>query len=465
MVRWKKYKARLVAKGYTQKKDLDYFDTYSPVARMTSIRVLIAIASIHNLVVHQMDVKTAFLNGDLEEEIYMDQPEGFVVHDKENKVCRLVKSLYRLKQAPKQWHEKFDKVMLLDGYKVNGSDKCVYTKFDDNLCGVIVCLYVDDMLILGTNIDVVNDTKQFLSSKFDMKDLGKADLILGIKLTKLKNGFRMSQEHFVEKILRKFDFYDSKPVSTPYDGNLHLKKNNGSSVSQTQYAQIIGSLMYLMNCSRPDIAYAVNRLSRYTHNPGKDHWNALCRVLKYLRGTMNLGLCYVGYPSVLEGYTDANWISDSDETKSTSGFIFSLGRAAVTWKSSKQTCIARSTMEAEFIALDLASSEAEWLRNLLADIPLWKRPVPSISINCDCQAAIARANNNVYNGKRRHICIRHNSVKQLLHDGVISLTFVRSEMNLADPFTKPLNRKIVEITSRGMGLMPNTKIESDGNPT
>jgi hypothetical protein len=460
-----KYKARLVAKGYTQKKDLDYFDTYSPVARMTSIRVLIAIASIHNLVVHQMDVKTAFLNGDLEEEIYMDQPEGFVVHGKENKVCRLVKSLYGLKQAPKQWHEKFDKVMLLDGYKVNGSDKCVYTKFDDNLCGVIVCLYVDDMLILGTNIDVVNDTKQFLSSKFDMKDLGEADLILGIKLTKLKNGFRMSQEHFVEKILRKFDFYDSKPVSTPYDGNLHLKKNNGSSVSQTQYAQIIGSLMYLMNCSRPDIAYAVNRLSRYTHNPGKDHWNALCRVLKYLRGTMNLGLCYVGYPSVLEGYTDANWISDSDETKSTSGFIFSLGGAAVTWKSSKQTCIARSTMEAEFIALDLASSEAEWLRNLLADIPLWKRPVPSISINCDCQAAIARANNNVYNGKRRHICIRHNSVKQLLHDGVISLTFVRSEMNLADPFTKPLNRKIVEITSRGMGLMPNTKIESDGNPT
>jgi hypothetical protein len=195
-----KYKARLVAKGYTQKKDFDYFDTYSPVARMTSIRVAIALASIHNLVVHQMDVKIDFLNGDLEEEIYMDQPEGFVVPGKENKVCRLVKSLYGLKQAPKQWHEKFDKVMLLNGYKVNDSDKCIYTKFDDNLCGVIVCLYVDDMLILGTNIDVVNETKHFLSSKFDTKDLGEADLILGIKLTKLKKGYRMSQEHFVEKI-------------------------------------------------------------------------------------------------------------------------------------------------------------------------------------------------------------------------------------------------------------------------
>jgi hypothetical protein len=139
-----------------------------------------------------------------------------------------------------------------------------------------------------------------------MKDLGEADLILGIKLTKLKKVYRMSQEHFVEKILRKFGFYDSKPVSTPYDGSLHLKKNNGSSVSQTQYAQIIGSLMYLTNCTRPDIAYVVYRLSRYTHNPDKDHWNALCRVLKYLRGTMNLGLCYEGYPNVLEGYSDAN---------------------------------------------------------------------------------------------------------------------------------------------------------------
>ena len=353
----------------------------------------------------------------------------------------------------------------MDGYKVNDSDKCIYSKFNDKLNGVITCLYLDDMLILGTNIDVINEIKQFLSSKFDMKDFREANLILGIKLTKLKTGFRISQEHFIVKILRKFNFYDSKPVSTPYDGSLHLKKNNGSAVSQTEYAQIIGSLMYLMNSSRPDIAYAVNRLSRYTHNSNKDHWTALCRVMKYLRGTIDLGLCYGGYPDVLEGYFDANWISNSDQPKFTSGFIFTLNCGAITWKSSKHIYIAKSTMEAEFIALDLAGFEAEWLRNLLADIPLWKKPMSSISTHCDCQATIARANNKVYNEKQRYICICHNSVKQLLNDRIISLIYVRSEMNLADPLTEPLSRKLVSDTSKGMGLMPNSEIESDGNLT
>lgn len=451
-----KFKARLVAKGYKQKKDIDYFDTFSPVTRISSIRILFALASIHNLVIHQMDVKTAFLNGELDEEIYMDQPEGYVVKGKEHNVCKLVRSLYGLKQAPKQWHEKFDKVMLSNDFLINNADKCLYYKSDGGSC-VIICLYVDDMLIMGTNLEIVNETKSFLASSFDMKDMGTADVILGIKITRTADGISLSQEHYVEKVLKKFGHFECSPVVSPYDANVQLKKNRGECISQPEYAQIIGSLMYLTNCTRPDISYAVGRLSRYTQSPNKEHWTAISRVLKYLKGTLNYELKYAGFPSVLEGYSDANWISDSDETKSTSGYVFTLGGGAVSWKSSKQTIITRSTMESEFVALEKASTEAEWLRNLLADIPLWKRPASSVSMHCDSQAAIARAKNKTYNGKNRHIRLRHNIVKQLLENGVISIDFVRSELNLADPLTKPLSRRQVSDTSRGMGLMPINK--------
>lgn len=318
--------------------DVDYFDIFAPVTRITSIKVLIALASIHNLVIHQMDVKTTFLNGDLEEEIYMDQPEGCVAPDKEKKVYKLVKSLYGLKQAPKQWHNKFDHVLVTNGYSINDADKCIYNKYEDNTC-VVIYLYVDDMLIFGTSLEVVCETKRFLGSKFDMKDLGETKVILGIKITRTPNGLKLSQEHYVEKILRKFEHFDCKPASTSYDPSSQLKKNREYSVAQIEYAQIIGSLMYLMNHTRPDIAYVVSRLSRYTQSPNQDHWTVVRKVLKYLRGTINYGLCFSGFPNVLEGFSDANWILDSDEMESTSGYVFILCGSAVSWKSAKQTSI------------------------------------------------------------------------------------------------------------------------------
>ena len=198
-----KYKARLVAKGFKQKEDLDFFDTYSPVTRITSIRVLIAIVALHNFEIHQMDVKTTFLNGELEE-IYMEQSEGFVAPGQEKKVCKLIKSLYGLKQAPKQWHEKFDKVMLSNDFKINECDKYVYTRNTQSEY-VIVCLYVDDMLIIGSNNDVIKATKKMLTNYFDMKDMGVADVILGIKIAKTSSGLILSQCHYIEKILKRFN--------------------------------------------------------------------------------------------------------------------------------------------------------------------------------------------------------------------------------------------------------------------
>ncbi|WMV55478.1 hypothetical protein MTR67_048863 [Solanum verrucosum] len=289
-----KYMARLVVKGYRKKKGLDYFDTYSPIIRITSIRMLIALTAVHDPKIHQMDVKTTLLKGELEEEIYMEQPEGFVVLGKEEKVCRLVKSLYGLKQAPKQWHVKFDQTMLTNGFKINECDKCAYINNVPNH-KVIVCMYDDDMLIMSKDIDDINATKRMLSSKFDMKYLGVVDLILGIKILKPPQELALSQSHYIKRVLDKFKYLNFNNVKTPTDLSFTFQKN--------------------------------------------------------------------------EGYSDVNWITRSNEVKSTSGYVFTFGGGAVSWKSSKQTCIARSTMEFEFIALDKAGEEVEWLRNFLEDIP------------------------------------------------------------------------------------------------
>ena len=235
----------------------------------------------------------------------MDQLEGYMVSGYEQKVCRLVKSLYGLKQAPKQWHIKFDHVLISNGFSINDVDKYIYRKVENNSC-IIMCLYVDDMLIFGTNLEVVIETKSFLRSKFDMKDLGEVEEILGIKITRTLNGLNFSQEHHVEKILKRFEHFDCKPVLTPYDPNSQLKKNRERSVTQTEYAQIIGSLMYLANCTKLDIAYAIGRLSSYTQSPNQDHWVAIRRVLKYLRGTSDYYLYYIGFPKALEGFSDVN---------------------------------------------------------------------------------------------------------------------------------------------------------------
>ncbi|GJX31721.1 zinc finger, CCHC-type containing protein [Tanacetum coccineum] len=290
-----KFKARLVIQGFRQKEGIDYFDTYAPVARITTIRLLLALAAIHNLVIHQMDVKTAFLNGDLDEELYMKQPEGFVMPGNEHKVCKLVKSLYGLKQAPKQWHQKFDEVVLSSGFYLNQSDKCVYSKFDNSGKGVIICLYVDDMLIFGTDQNQVDKTKKFLSSRFSMKDMGEADVIL-----------------------------DCSPVSTPMDLVEKLKPNTCKLMDQLEYSKAIGCLMYAMTSTRPDIAYAIGRLIRFTSNPSRQNWKAITRVFKYLR---------------VEGVP---WLGE--------GPFHGL---------QKQTCITGSTMKSEFVALAAAGKEAE----------------------------------------------------------------------------------------------------------
>src|SRR6266498_5352483 len=224
----------------------------------------------------------------------MDQPYGFVVKGQESKVCRLLKSLYGLKQAPKQWHEKFDRTLTSAGFTINEVDRCVYYHHGGGE-GVILCLYVDDILIFGMNIDVINEIKSFLSKSFSMKDLGEADVILNIKLIKDESAITLLQSHYVEKILSRFGYMDSKPSPTLYDPSVILRKNKNEPRDQLRYSQIIGSLMYLASATRPDISFAMSKMSRFMSNPGIDHWHALERVMRYLKGTMSYGIHYSGH--------------------------------------------------------------------------------------------------------------------------------------------------------------------------
>ncbi|GJX43402.1 zinc finger, CCHC-type containing protein [Tanacetum coccineum] len=281
--------------GFKQKSWIDYSDTYALMARIGIIRLLIAMTSIHNLIIHQMDVKTAFLNGELDKEVYMNQPQGFIMHGNENKVYKLIKSLYGLKHAPK--------------------------KFDESGKEVIICLYVDDMLIFGTNQVQVDLIKEFLSSRFSMKDIGEADVIRGIKIKYESNGIAISQSYYIEKVLKKFNYFECTSVSTPMDTSEKLMPNNSQVVSQLEYSRVIGYLMYAMTCTRPDIAFIVGKLRRYTSNPGTQYWQAIQNVMKYLKKTMDYRLMCTGYPSVLEGYTDASWINNTEDNSSTSGWV------------------------------------------------------------------------------------------------------------------------------------------------
>eukprot|EP00261_Vitis_vinifera_P027472 XP_010661281.1 PREDICTED: uncharacterized protein LOC104881771 [Vitis vinifera] len=255
---------------------------------------------------------------------------------------------------------------------------------------------------------------------------------------------------FFENLLS--DSNSQVPTSVGESPEETPSKNDGRSVAQLEYASAIGSLMYAAQCTRADISFAVSKLSRFTSNPSVEHWKAIGRVLGYLKNTKELSLQYSKFPAIIEGYSDASWISSVGDNLSTTGWVFTLGGGAVSWGSKKQTCISHSAMEAEFIALAATGIELEWLRDLMMDIPFTANNVSTVSIHCDSQATLARAYSGVYNGKSRHISIRHEYVRQLIQNGIISISFVRSSGNLADPFTKPLTRDLVRITSRGMGL-------------
>ena len=446
-----RYKARLVAKGYTQKSGIDYTETFSPVSKKDSLRIIMALVAHYDLELHQMDVKTAFLNGDLEEEVYMDQPEGFSMEGKSQMVCKLKKSIYGLKQASRQWYIKFNTIITSFGFKENTVDRCIYQKISGSKF-IFLVLYVDDILLAVNDLSIMHETKEFLTKNFEMKDMGEASYVIGIEIFRDRSCglLGLSQKAYIEKVLEKFNMNKCSPGVIPIQKGdkfslMQCPKNDveRKEMESIPYASVVGSLMYLQTCTRPDISFAVGMLGRYQSNPGIDHWKAAKKVLRYLQGTKDYMLTYKRSNELeVIGYSDSDFAGCLDSRKSTFGYLFLLAEAAVSWKSAKQTIIASSTMEAEFVACFEATIHALWMRNFISGLGVVDTITKPLKIYCDNSAAVFFSKNDKYSKGAKHIELKYFVVKEEIQKQRVSIQHISTELMIADPLTKGLQPKL-----------------------
>ena len=455
------YKARLVAKGFRQVHGIDYDETFSPVVMIRSIRIILAIAAYYDYEIWQMDVKTAFLNGYLEENVYMMQPEGFEDPKNPRKVCKLKKSIYGLKQASRSWNLRFDEVVKKFDFIRCEEEPCVYKKFSGSKVAFLV-LYVDDILLIGNDIPMLETVKEWLKKYFSMKDLGEAEYILGIKIyrDRSKRLIGLSQGTYIDKVLARFNMVNSKKGFLPMQHGLRLSKSQCpktpgeiEKMSRIPYASAIGSIMYAMTCTRPDVAHALSMCSRYQSNPGEAHWCATKNILKYLRRTKDDALVYGGDDElIVKGYTDASFQTDKDDFESQSGYVFILNGGAVSWKSSKQGTIADSTTEAEYIAASEAAKEAVWIRQFIAELGVVPSTSRAIDVYCDNNGAIAQAKEPSSSSRSRHVQRKYHLIRHYVDRGDVRMCKVHTNDNIADPLTKPLPRPKHDSHTRAKGL-------------
>ena len=438
------YKARYVAKGFAQIPNVDYNETFSPTARMTSIRLLMNISMEENLVVHSMDVKSAYLNADLDCEVYMEQPKGFVVQNKSNNdmVLKLKKSLYGLKQSGRMWNHMLHGFLVEKGFMRSEAENCVYVNCDKGV-KIIIIVWVDDLIIAGSNLKAVESVKSILTQRFKMKDFGVIKEFLGIEFVFENDCVKLHQEKYIQKILIKFQMMDCKIKKLLCDQSLVKINEADSEIFEDNrlYRSMVGSLVYLASCTRPDISYVITKLSERLEQPTKAHFNACKFVMKYLRGTMNKGLCYKkNNVSDIEliGFSDSDWGSSPDR-KSYSGYCYQLSKdnSFISWKAKKQPTIALSTCEAEYIAANFALKEGLFLRQLLNDL---KYPEMQINLYVDNQGAIDLSKNPVHHERSKHIDIRYHFIRQKVEDETLKLLKVASQDNYADLYTKPATK-------------------------
>ncbi|KAL4385296.1 hypothetical protein GQ457_15G029610 [Hibiscus cannabinus] len=455
-----KHKARLVVKGYAQIGGVDYGDTFAPVARLDTIKLLIAIAGQLGWNVFHLDVKSAFLNGELEEDIYVCQPEGFVVPGKEHQVYKLKRALYGLKQAPRAWYYRIDSYFQKLGYQRCVNEATLYLKKEKNADLLVISLYVDDLLVMGSNDKAVSEFKLSMQKEFEMSDLGLMSYFLGMEINQSKAGIFISQNKYALDVLKKFKLESCKGVDSPLPSNLKLSKNDGEKLYDPSiFRSIVGSLLY-MTATRPDLMFPATLLSRFLSSPTDVHLGVAKRVLRYVKSTLGEGLNYLKMDNVvLTGYSDSDWAGSLDDMKSTSGYVFNVGSGAICWSSKKQQVVAQSTAEAEYISAAAAANQAIWLRNLLSDLGF--KQESAIVLLCDNKSAIAIAENPVQHGRTKHINVKFHAIREAEKNSLIKMEFCSSEMQVADLMTKALSRNRMLFLKHELGITNiNLKVES-----
>ena len=401
-----KHKARLVAKGYSQVEGVDYEETFAPTARYTSIRCALALAAHNKWPIFQMDVKSAFLNGDLKEEVYVEQPPGFEILEQQNMVYRLHKALYGLKQAPKAWHDKIDTFFHSLGFQNCNADSNLYVFSQDNLLCLII-LYVDDLLITGSLAPKIEEVRADLKTTFEMTDLGLLHYFIGMEVYQSHGGIFLSQHRYLRQLLETYSMSNCKPLSCPMDPNSKLSREDNSPIFEdiTKYRRLIGSLLHL-TYTRPDLSYSVSILSQFSSAPRQSHWQAAIRVLRYLANTLDYGLSFRGGIELV-GYSDADWAGDIDSRRSTSGYCFMLGSGLISWKSKKQNSASTSLTKVEYRAY-LDTCDLLWLMHLFSHLGVLQDT--PISVFTDNQNARALAHSSAFHGRTKHIEVQYHLV-------------------------------------------------------
>jgi len=450
-----RYKARLVIRGFQQIKDKDYKHTFSPVAKLTTVRIFISLATAKGWPLHQLDINNAFLHGFIDEEVYMYPPEGY--HKAApGQVCKLERSLYGLKQASRQWNLELTKFLTRHGFHQSKSDYSLFTKVSGGLCTFIL-VYVDDLLITGDDSQNIVQIKSLLHEAFTIKDLGLARYFLGIEIARSSSGTLLNQRKYILDILSNVGLTAAKPAKVPMVKGLKLSTTEGTPLPNPEvYRRIVGRLLYL-TLTRPDISYVVQHLSQFLQTPRKPHYDAALHVLRYLKGTVHRGLFYPKDTTLqISAYCDADWGNCRMSARSLTGYCVFLGSSLISWKTKKQKTVAKSTAEAEYRSMSATTSELEWISYILHDLQV---PVSlPFTLYCDNQAALHIAENPVFHERTKHLRIDCHYTRDKILEGFLQTAHVSSHDQLADIMTKPLSESQHFFISSKLGLLDTPPI-------